>query len=127
MSAVACADERERRAALLGHATRNWIDFVEVDESDRRILHVTFLNPLPANAYGLHADPSRVVVTGGTRIVGVRVVSATRVAQRRLDVVVDRVGDFSPYTISLDASQLDRVPSALACRAKRIAKRCGIE
>jgi len=107
MSAVICADERERRAALLGHATKNGIDFLEVDDADPRILHVTFLNPLPTNAYGLHADPSRVRVTGGTRIVGVRVLSATRAAQRRLDVVVDRVGDFSPYTLSLRASQLD--------------------
>ena len=113
MSMVVCADERERRAALLGHATLNGIDFLEVDESDPRILHVTFLNPLPANAYGLHSDPSRIRVTGGTRIVGVRVVSATRVAQRRLDVVVDRVGDFSPYTISLEAVQLDPLFSSV--------------
>ena len=113
MSVVICADERERRAALLGHATRNGIDFVEVDEGDPRILHVTFLNPLPANAYGLHGDPSRIRVTGGTRIVGVRVVSATRAAQRRLDVVVDRVGDFSPYTLSLDAGQLDPLFSSV--------------
>ena len=107
MTVVVCADERERRAALLGHATENGIDFLEVDETDPRILHVAFLNPLPANAYGLVAHTERIRVTGGTRIVGVRVVSATRAAQRRLDVVVDRVGDFSPYTLSLTADRLD--------------------
>ena len=47
------------------------------------------------------------VASRGTRIVGIRVVSATRKSQRLLDVVVDRVGDFSPYTLSLRAAQVD--------------------
>ena len=54
---VVCTDERARRAALHGHPSENGIDFLEVDASDLRLLHVHFLNPLPAAAYGLPADP----------------------------------------------------------------------
>jgi hypothetical protein len=104
---VVCADERERRAALLGHPGLNGIDFLEVDESDRRILRVTFLNPLPSDAYGLAGELERIHVTGGTRIVGVRVVSAARTASHLLEIAVDRVGDFSPYTLRLVADELD--------------------
>ena len=104
---VVCADERERRAALLGHPTLNGIDFLEVDATDLALLHVHFLNDLPPNAYGLPTQLERISVKGGTRIVGVRVKSATRVDDQLLDVRVDRVGDFSPYVLELTAPELD--------------------
>jgi hypothetical protein len=104
---VVCADERERRAALLGHPSLNGIDFVEVDATDLALLHVHFLNALPLNAYELTTELDRISVEGGTRIVGVRVVAASRVEQRLLDLRVDRVGDFSPYVLELSAAELD--------------------
>ena len=104
---VVCTDERARRAALHGHPSENGIDFLEVDASDLRLLHVHFLNPLPAAAYGLPADPGRIAVDGGTRVVGIKVVAAVRASAERLDVRVDRVGDFGPYALELDADELD--------------------
>ena len=104
---VLCADERPRRAAVVGHPTVNGLDFVEVDAADQALLHVHFLNDLPANAYGLENEPARITVDGGTRIVGVRVLSADRIDDRTLDVRVDRVGDFSPYVLEIDEEALD--------------------
>ena len=104
---VRCEDERARRAAVLGHATLNGLDFLEVDTADPTLLHVHVLNELPADAYDLEDEPERITVTGGTRITGIRVLSAERVEQRQLDVRVDRVGDFSPYELHVDADELD--------------------
>jgi hypothetical protein len=105
---VVCADERLRRAVVVGHPTLNGLDFVEVDAVDLALLHVYFLNDLPPNAYGFENEPDRITVEGGTRIVGVRVLSADRIDDRRLDVRVDRVGDFSPYVLEVDEDDLDR-------------------
>jgi hypothetical protein len=104
---VVCEDERPRRAALVGHPTLNGLDFVEVDAVDLALLHVHFLNDLPADAYGLEDEPDRISVEGGTRIVGVRVLEADRIDERQLDVRVDRVGDFSPYVLEIEADELD--------------------
>lgn len=104
---VLCDDERVRRAALLGHPTLNGIDFLEVDATDPKLLHVWFLNELPAGGYGFPAHLERIKVEGGTRIVGVRVLEASREDDRLLDIRVDRVGDFSPYLLSLTAPELD--------------------
>jgi hypothetical protein len=104
---VVCADERERRGALLGHPTLNGIDFLEVDATDLALIHVHFLNDLPPNAYKLPTELERISIEGGTRIVGVRVISAVRISEEVLDVRVDRVGDFSPYVLELSADELD--------------------
>ncbi len=104
---VACEDERARRAALVGHATLNGLDFLEVDANDPTLLHVHLLNELPAGAYDLEDEPERISVEGGARVTGVRVLSADRVAERQLDVRVDRVGDFSPYVLEVEAEELD--------------------
>ena len=104
---VVCEDDRARRAALLGHPSLNGLDFLEVDAADPTLLHVHVLNDLPANAYGLEAEPDRISVEGGTRITGVRALSADRADARLLDVRVDRVGDFSPYVLAVEADELD--------------------
>lgn len=107
-----CKDEQQRRSDVLEHPTLNAIDYVEVDAADHRVIRVFFLKSLPPAAYGLAADPSRIAVTGGTRVVGIRAVSATRKlagGQGYLEVVVDQAGDFSPYVLELDADQLDPV------------------
>ncbi len=104
---VVCVDERARRAALLGHPSENGIDFLEVDATDLHLLHVHFLNPLPADAYDLPTELDRISVEGGTRVAGIRVVQAVRAAAQRLDVRVDRIGDFSPYVLELEAEELD--------------------
>jgi hypothetical protein len=109
ISAPDCAID-ERRAGLLATTTGlNGIDFVEVDPADHTILRVTFLAPLPAGAYGIPADLRRITVAGGTRIVGIRPVAASVESASVLRIEVDRGGDYSPYTLTLDAPDLDPV------------------
>lgn len=110
----------ERREALLESTGMpaptgllNGIDFVEVDPLDHRILRVTFLKPLPGGAYGIPADLRRARITGGTRIVGVRPVAAAVESASVLRIDVDRGGDHSPYTLTLDAPDLDPVRRAV--------------
>ena len=111
----ACAVD-DRRADLLSPSPPfvdlNGIAFVEVDAADHRILRVTFLKPIPAGAYGLPADPSRISITGGTRIVGINAVSATVESTSVLRINVDVAGDYSPYVLTLDAPELDPVKRA---------------
>jgi hypothetical protein len=101
----------ERRADLLSPSPPfvdlNAIDFVEVDPSDHRILRVTFLKPIPASGYGLPADPTKILIDGGTRVVGITAVSAAVESASVLRIDVDRGGDYSPYTLTLEAAQLD--------------------
>jgi len=103
----------ERREGLLASAgPLNGIDAVEVDPADHRILRVAFLKPLPAGAYGIPADLRRVAIAGGVRVVGIRPVAATVESPSVLRIDVDRGGDHSPYTLTLDAPDLDPVKRA---------------
>ncbi len=102
-----CRDDEIRRADLLdappGSVDLNGIDFVEIDPADHRIIKVFFLKDLPADAYELPLDPAAIAVRGGTRVVGITVVAATRETARRLRVDVDKPGDFSAYVLELPA------------------------
>ena len=70
-----------------------------------------FLLDLPADAFGLAANPGPIRVHGGTRIVGVTVTSAATTADPQvLDVDVDQQGDFSPYLLSIGWDQDDDEP-----------------
>jgi len=112
-----CQDEQQRRADVLAHPTLNGLDFVEVDAADHRLLRVHFLKPVPPanaanpadpnDAYGLRADLSRITVTGGVRIVGLRPTAVTRQSDGHLDLTLSDGGDFSVYTLGLDAPALD--------------------
>ena len=97
-----CRDSA-RRALLLGQAVLNGIDFIEFEiVAGDNILHVHFLLPLPAGAYGLVADPSPLLVHGGTRSGNIKVLSAiSGTAPNVLDVTVDQQGDYSPYLLSI--------------------------
>lgn len=99
-----------RRARLLAQTVLNGIDFVEFEiVGPSNILHVHFLLDVPAGAYGLIADPSPVHIHGGTRIVGVSVVSVTPAADPKiLDIAVSDQGDFSPYLLSIGWARDDQ-------------------
>jgi hypothetical protein len=105
-----CRDHA-RRQLILDQAIVNGIDYVEYEEvGGKPTLHVRFLYDLAAAAFGLVADPSAIRVHGGSRIVDISVVRATRVTPvttRLLDVEVDHQGDFSPYLLSIGWSQSD--------------------
>lgn len=93
-----------RRARLLAQAAFNGIDFIEFETvaGVHRLL-VHFLLDLPAGAYGLVADPSPMLVLGGTRIIGVGVLGAaiSGTDARVLVVRVDAQGDYSPYLLAI--------------------------
>jgi hypothetical protein len=115
--ALECASP-DRRAALLEFREvtgrdLNGIDRVEVDPADHAVLHVHFVVPAPPGAYGLDGEPSRVTISGGRRINGIRAVEAVRRPDGHLEVRVDRIGDFSTYVLSLEAAQLDPALSSI--------------
>jgi hypothetical protein len=88
-----CANER-RREVVRAAGKLNGIDWLEVG-ADQVILQVHLLQPAPA---GMDADS--VVIVGGTRIRGIKVLEAAATAEV-LTVIVDRPGDFSPYELRL--------------------------
>jgi len=98
---LACQDERRRQIAR--DAGFNGIDFIEVlDDSDQRELCVHFFGQVPqkVGVKNVHLD-------GGTRIRDIKVVrvephpAADPEIEGCLRVVVDKPGDFSPYTLQL--------------------------
>lgn len=114
-----CQDLSRRRADVRAHPDPlvNGIDFLEVDPADHSLLHLHFLKPVPPadagdpndadDAYGLSADPSRIRISGGLRVVGIEVESVTRQPDGSLLVDLDRRGDFSRYLLEIDLPQLD--------------------
>jgi hypothetical protein len=100
-----CTDEA-RRATVVASAALNGIDYLEVSQ-DQKTLRVSLLHGMPANGYGLPADPSKVTVEGGVRIKNIQVVEVRRATGTLLEIDVDRPGDFSPYKLVIDSSQFD--------------------
>lgn len=113
---VRCDDLAPRIADLLAHPDpqHNGIDYVEIDPTDHRHLWIVFLRPVPPGGYGFPANPVGVTITGGVRIVGVKVVSVARVAPDRLELHVDRAGDHSRYLLTLEHPLLDPPLSQVA-------------
>jgi predicted phage baseplate assembly protein len=99
-----CADDSYRRAALHLSTTLTGLDYLEVDEHDRHLLHVVFIGRLPAGlADSLSA--ANFVITGGRRTRNLKVVHIEMCdpVDQELDdcvtLTVDRIGDFSTYTV----------------------------
>lgn len=102
-----CQDQKERRRRIREVAQRaesnepNGIDYVEVDEN-QRIITVYFLNKAARNI-----QPENVRITGGVRIRDIKVdaIRLCRMDDPERDdcmrVMVDKYGDFSPYTLRL--------------------------
>jgi hypothetical protein len=92
-----------RREAILAQDVVNGIDFVEFEvAAGGFVLHVHFLDDLPAGAWGLPVSPGKVRIHGGTRITGIEVTDITPGASPKvLDVEVDRQGDFAPYLLAI--------------------------
>jgi hypothetical protein len=99
-----CGDERRRqRVRQPGADGRSWngLDDIEVSD-DQRTLTVTFLRKAPPQV-----EPYNVRIDGGVAVTGIRVVGVRmcRLDDPELDdcmeVVVDRPGDFSTYTLRL--------------------------
>ncbi|MGO9991355.1 MAG: baseplate J/gp47 family protein [Steroidobacteraceae bacterium] len=86
----------------------NGIDFLQIDPADEARIIVQFIFavnadidvPLPT-AVGSTLSKSLFSVAGGERITGVQVVSIERLGPLQLVVNVDRVGDFSTYTLKI--------------------------
>ncbi|MFB2894815.1 putative baseplate assembly protein [Aerosakkonemataceae cyanobacterium BLCC-F50] len=80
----------------------NGIDFIEVD-GDRKTLIVHFIHPLTP------LEAENILITGGTRLQNVQVESVSFSANK-LIVRVDRVGDYSTYTLRLVKSAASPTP-----------------
>jgi hypothetical protein len=112
-----CGNEQIRRSMVALSPSVNGIDYLNVDPADHTRLQIVFLKPVgprnPADPndtndeFGLSTDLSKIVISGGTRIVGIKPKSATRNPDGSITVVVDQAGDFSTYTLALDVPQLD--------------------
>lgn len=112
-----CREDQERRADVLAHPTLNGIDYIEVDPSDHSRLEIFFIKQVPPanagdpndpnDAYGLSANPERITIHGGARIVGMTPVSVERRPDGHLRLVVSHAGDFSTYGLEIDVPQLD--------------------
>jgi hypothetical protein len=100
-----CDDERRSGVLLDPAHPLNGIDFVEFrrEPANRFVLDVTFLKTAPV------AGIANFSVTGGIRIVDLRVVGVETVAANPLTlrVLVDREGDFSPYVLAIDHPSID--------------------
>lgn len=100
-----CGDERRSGVLLDPAHPLNGIDFVEFrrEPANRFVLDVTFLKTAPA------AGIANFSVTGGIRIVDLRVVGVETVPANplMLRVLVDREGDFSPYVLAIDHPSID--------------------
>jgi Baseplate J-like protein len=101
---------RRRSEVLEQTGFGNGIDHLEVDPLDHTKLTVGLINPMPATGpWGLDTNPSLAQVTGGEKIRGIRVTSVDRADATTLAVIVDKPGDFSPYTLDLGVTDLDPV------------------
>ncbi|MER6592818.1 hypothetical protein ABT214_13375 [Micromonospora purpureochromogenes] len=78
---VRCTDDERRAEVARPGSGFNGIDWVEVDAADQKLLRVGFLHPLPGQPDGVPTGAAlavgNVVVEGGVRITGVRVVSVS--------------------------------------------------
>jgi hypothetical protein len=97
-----------RRDAVRRRLGRNGLDYVEVGDDDPRTLYVYFLGKLPPELAVNRPGIERYLrLDGGDSITGLRILDADPQVQtdpERDDVLVltlDRVGDFSPYTLRL--------------------------
>lgn len=95
----------ERREALASSdAPFNGIAGLDVDPADATRLIVRFVKPLPGEAGGVPGVPLEagdVSISGGDRVRGIAV-TGVAASGNELTVSVDRTGDFSTYTLSID-------------------------
>lgn len=97
---LVCEDPQRRQVLL--DSDLDGIDAIEVPFDDQTDLRVYFvIGPPPS------VDASQVSVTGGVRITRIDVVAVGAATDEHgtdyLQVTVDQPGDFSPYTLRIDA------------------------
>ena len=103
-----CAKD-QRHGLVANSAALNGIDFIEVISTDQKTLEVHFLKPLPAGPNPPALTKQNVIVTGGTRVRDIQVVSVATNAER-LTVQVNARGDFSFYTLRIVDSPQNLAP-----------------
>jgi hypothetical protein len=105
-----CA-QRNRRTLVLGTASLNGIDYLEVaNADDQTVLLLTFLrDPAP-----LALGPAQILIAGGESVTGLEVLAVSRAPDtpNTLRIQVDRAGDFSQYALALRADETTGEPPA---------------
>jgi predicted phage baseplate assembly protein len=106
-----CRNDRPRRAALRA-GPLNGLDYLEVDENDRHQLTIYFISKL--GGLGRKLTAANFVIKGGRRVRDLKIV-ALKVCEQRdpelddcVTLTVDRIGDFSPYTLCVVAAKHGR-------------------
>lgn len=128
---TALCNSRLRRDKVRQNNQRNGIDYLEVGKTDQqqidlesqRHLRVYFLNKVPVKL-----DKTNILIEGGRRVRGIRIISLKVRSQGAgfddfMDVVVDKAGDFSTYTLRIvekDEKNQARPHSAFDPRYDRI-------
>ncbi len=105
---VDCSDDA-RRALLEKDPTLSGIDYLEVATdglNNQRLLHVHFFPSAHLNTLLPTLSAGQFSIQGGERVQDVQVLSAHRVGDR-IDVRVDRIGDFSDYRLVVSSGLLD--------------------
>ena len=100
-------DEEERRQAVMTHPALNGIDYVEISAASlgaQRFIHVYFFKP--DFVASLEHQPHLFTIEGGTRFTNIRVLDVV-LDGAHLVVEVDRAGDFTTYTLTVEAAWLD--------------------
>ena len=103
---LACQSDLRRDAVRRGE--RNGLDYIEVVDGPPTQLYVYFLGKLPPELATKKTGLARYLrLTGGDRITGLKILDVTPQAgvddqhDDFLVVTLDRVGDFSTYTLAL--------------------------
>ncbi len=94
-----------RRRAIRATPNLNGVDYVEVDETDRRRLRIYFLDKLSKLGVQPPLTAANIAVRGGVTVRDLRVIAVELCLAERPDqddcmtVVLDREGDFSRYRL----------------------------
>src|SRR5262245_23277233 len=115
---ICCNDETRKGVLEANTPPHNGIQAVEVvhkpagDPLVQRVLAVSFFGAVPANLD--NANLNRFAISGGVRVPGnsIRIQDASPVANR-LELTLDRFGDFSDYVLAIQHPDLDPL---YACR-----------
>jgi len=125
-------DDDERRQAVINHPNLNGIDYIEAPATSldaQRFIHVFFLKSDFID--DLIGRPHLFDITGGVRILNLRILDVTKVGQH-IVVEVEEPGDFSLYTLTVESPWVDPAlarkefsfkagcPSDFDCRTQQV-------
>ena len=96
----------------------NGIDYLEILTEDQKTLRLYFFHDLGEAIPSSPPEPlpvskDNIFIEGGIRIKNIRILNVLPVSGQKnaLDIIVDKAGDFSNYTLRIGNSQIDILTS----------------